>query len=104
MDEHEFSSHLFQVEQDRTELKNLRVAVPLYKTANDTRKEEIRVTGEYVLALEHYKDLSEELMARYGLSEKAHAKDLADATWWRNAGWGTAVAVIIGTVVLGVLK
>jgi len=104
LDEHELSAHVLQVEQDRAELKNLRVAVPLYKTASETRKEEIRVTGEYVLALERYKDLSDELLAAQEQREAQHAKELAEMKWWRNMGWGTAAAVTVGAIILGVLK
>jgi hypothetical protein len=104
LDEREFSAHLLQVEQDRKELKNLRVAVPLYKTANEARKEELRVTGEYVVSLEHYKELSEELMAAQEQREAEHAKELADVRGWRNVGWVTAGAMTASVIILGILK
>ena len=104
LDEREFSTHLLQVEQDRKELKNLRVAVPLYKTANEARKEELRVSGEYVVSLEHYKELSEELLAAQDQRETQHAKEMADVRWWRNMGWGTAGAVTAAAIIVGVLK
>ena len=104
LDEREFSSHLLQVEQDRQELKNLRVAVPLYKTANETRKEELRVSNEYIIALERSVELLHEMEHTQEQREAQHAKELADAKWWRNVGWGTAGAVTIAAIILGVLK
>ena len=104
LDEREFSTHLLQVEQDRKELKNLRVAVPLYQKANEARKEELRVSSEYVVSLEHYKELSEELLAAQDRREEEHMKELADVKWWRNMGWGTAGAVAVAAMILGVLK
>jgi hypothetical protein len=91
-------------EQTSKDLANTKAQVSLYKTANEARKEELRVSGEYVVSLEHYKDLVEELLGKTEELDARYEKAVDDAEWWRNVGLGTAIAVTVGAVILGVLK
>lgn len=104
LDRDEFAGLIQRVEQTAKELANIKAQVSLYQKANEARKEELRVSSEYMVSLEHYKDLSEELLAAYERREAEHVKELDAATWWRNVGWGTAVIVTVGAMIMGVLK
>ncbi|MDH4327373.1 MAG: hypothetical protein OEV77_02535 [Nitrospira sp.] len=109
MEQRELSDLITRYEQAAAEVKNLKAQVSLYQEADRARKGEIHAGGEYIVSLEHYKELSEQLLAGYELGAKAHAQELADQAatyegvmgslrWWRNAGFtttGLAVAVII---------
>lgn len=104
LDRDEFASLIQKVEQTSKELANVKAQVSLYQKANEARKEELRVSGEYVLMLERYKEIGEELSTAYEQRDTEHAKELDTMKWHRNMGWGAAVAVTIGAVVFGFLK
>lgn len=104
LDRDEFAGLIQRVEQTAKELANTKAQVSLYQKANEARKEELRVSGEYVVSLEHYKGLADELLGKTEELEAQHAKELDDMTWWRNMGWGTAGAITAAVLILGVMK
>jgi hypothetical protein len=114
MEQRELSDLITRYEQSAAEIKNLKAQVSLYQEADKARTGEIHAGSEYIMSLEHYKDLSEQLIAGYELVAKAHAKELSDQAakheegmsklrWWRNVGLTTAAisfGVIVALVVL----
>jgi|CXWL01.1.fsa_nt_gi hypothetical protein len=104
VDREEFAGLIQRVEQVHKELANVKIQVALYKQANDVRKDEIRIKDEYVLLLEQRMAVADELEAAHAQREQASSEAIDRAHWWRNVGWGTAVAGTIGAIVFGVLK
>jgi hypothetical protein len=103
LDQDEFAGLIQRVEQTSAELKNVKAQLGLYQKANDARKEEIRVTGEYIIPLEHYKEVSEELITALESRHAEDVKKLEDMEFWRNAGWAAA-AIAVGALVFMVVK
>lgn len=104
VDRDEFAGLIQRVELTHKELANVKAQVSLYQKANLERREVIRLSDEYIQALEQFSENVGELNALYEQREQTAANELDRVTWWRNVGWGTAVAVAIGVIVIGVLK